>query len=261
MKKKTKMKNPLKLKGIKFKEYLTTFGYDIALYVIMFLSLLGWSKLIQNYSSKLAGLNLAGLDAVNQELAQESLAIVRSFIIKTILSTLLFIVILFLVYTLFKSLIWFKVNKKKFSWKYFWKLALLNLIHAVFAFILFIIPIRILFIRYQAGIETFGVVHVFLILFFILFIYFRSISYILFTKTNKIKSFIDAFNKGFNIKGKIKPLLIILIIFIAVNIFSIVLNILPSVINIIIAPLLYLAYTAWTRFYFTKKVVVNGTKV
>ena len=38
MKKKTKMKNPLKLKGVKFKEYLTTFGYDIALYVIMFLS-------------------------------------------------------------------------------------------------------------------------------------------------------------------------------------------------------------------------------
>jgi hypothetical protein len=252
------MKNPLKLKGVNFKQYLTTFGYDIALYIITFLSLLGWSKAVQVFSSNLATLNLEALDAVNQELAQESLAIVRSFIIKTILSTLLFIVILFLVYTLFKSLIWFKVNKKKFSWKYFWKLALLNLIHGAFGFVLFIIPIRILFIRYQAGINTFGVVHVFLILFFILFIYFRSISYSLFTKTKKIKSFIDAFNKGFNFKGKIRPLLFILALFVIVNILSIILNILPSIVNIFLVPLLYLAYSAWTRFYFTKKVVVNG---
>ncbi|MCK5107858.1 MAG: hypothetical protein KAQ83_03965 [Nanoarchaeota archaeon] len=255
--KKTKSSSHLK---ISFKEYIITFGYDLALYVITFLSLLGWSKAIQVYSSKLASLNLSALDAVNQELAQESLAIVRSFITKTILTTLLFIVILFLVYTLFKSLIWFRVNKKKFSFKYSWKLMLLNLIHLGFAFILFVMPIRILFIRYQAGIETFGVVHVFLILVVIIFIYFRAISYILFTKTKKIKVFKEIFDKGFDLKGKIKPLLIIIGIFIGVNILSIVLNIMPSTINIFLVPILYLAYNSWVRFYFTKKVVVNGEK-
>lgn len=256
-----KMKHKKTKKSIK--EYAITFGYDISLYIITFLSLLGWSKAIQNYSSKLASLNLSALDTLNQELAQESLVIVRSFITKTILTTLLFIVILFLVYTLFKSLIWFRVNKKKFSFKYSWKLMLFNLIHGVFAFILFVIPIRILFLRYQAGIQTFGAVHVFLILFAVIFVYFRAISYISFVRAKKIKVFkifIDSFNQGFDLRGKIKPLLILIGIFIGVNLLSIVLNIMPSVINIFLVSILYVAYNSWARFYFNKKVVVNGAK-
>ena len=255
-----------------FKKYIKTFKeldltfihtimYDILLYSSLALGFVLYGLWATKIFEKLQELDIVGLQTAmaditqatisNQE-AELSLQLLQSTITKFIVLTILLILFVLGVYALFKGLIWTKILKKKFTWKYFRKFIALNLLYVLFAVVVFILPVLLVLLGIKAGFWLLFLQILFVIV-TIFYFYFRTISTVLFTKTKRISSFFRAFEKGANkFKKLILPMLLIGVTFVVISLLSVLLNFVSETISLIIAGLLLITFIAWARIYFSK---------
>ena len=242
-------------------EFIHTVMYDILLYSCWALSFVVYGLWTTKIFEKLNELDIASLQTAMQDItksnisnqqAELSLQILQSTITKFIFLTLLLILIILGVYALFKGLIWTKILKKKFTFKYFRKFIALNLLYVLFAVVVFILPVLLVLLGIEAGFWLLFLQILFVFV-AIVYFYFRTISNILFTKTKKISSFFNAFGKGADkFKKLVMPLVFMLLTFLAILLLSTVLNLVSETISLIIAGLLLLVFIAWVRIYLVK---------
>ena len=242
-------------------EFIHTVMYDILLYSCWALSFVVYGLWTTKIFEKLNELDIASLQTAMQDItksnisnqqAELSLQILQSTITKFIFLTLLLILIILGVYALFKGLIWTKILKKKFTFKYFRKFIALNLLYVLFAVVVFILPVLLVLLGIKAGFWLLFL-QIIIGIILIMYFYFRTISNILFAKTKKISSFFKSFEKGADkFKKLIIPLLYIVLIFMIISLISMILNIFPEIIVMIFSSILLLAFISWARIYFVK---------
>ena len=235
--------------------YLHTILYDILLYSFWFLTFTLYGTIVPKLLKGMENIDIVELQtSMSAEQAELTLQTLQSTITQFILLTILLVLLILASYALFKGLIWTKILKKKFTWKYFRKFIALNLLYVLFAVVVFILPVLLVLLGIEAGFWLLFLQILFVFV-AIVYFYFRTISNILFTKTKKISSFFNAFGKGVDkFKKLVMPLVFMLLTFLAILLLSTVLNLVSETISLIIAGLLLLVFIAWVRIYFVKSI-------
>ncbi len=241
--------NSLKLK----KNILYVILLDLLCICATFVLSLFYSLATSKIAASLQNLDLANIAAMGAEGLEQYAALKGAMYLFLIYSAILFILIL-LAYSLFQGLIWNTVLKKRFTWKYFGKFSLLNLIW-VLAWL--IISILLLFILKDAVIILVILTYVLL---FVMF-YLTTILYVMFTKKRKMwQSIKDTFNIGKRVHLFILPYLLVLGLFIVLNLVLIIFSLLPQQIYMFINLIILLAFFAWFRFYISDVIMKVGKK-
>jgi len=233
--------------------YLHTILYDILLYSFWFLTFTLYGTIVPKLLKGMENIDIVELQtSMSAEQAELTLQTLQSTITQFILLTILLVLLILASYALFKGLIWTKILKKKFTWKYFRKFIALNLLYVLFAVVVFILPVLLVLLGIKAGFWLLFL-QIIIGIILIMYFYFRTISNILFAKTKKISSFFKSFEKGADkFKKLIIPLLYIVLIFMIISLISMILNIFPEIIVMIFSSILLLAFISWARIYFVK---------
>ncbi|MDD5192715.1 MAG: hypothetical protein PHH54_02950 [Candidatus Nanoarchaeia archaeon] len=193
------LKNPKGFLKIN-KKVLLTFLYDLVGYIII---ILGFYFLAIFIRKKIASLtntvDYSSFFSNNIELINQNFASLKLILFLLLLFIFLFSIFALIIHTLFKGLIWLKLRDKKFSWKFFRKYLLLNLIYLV--------PLAIILLFVFLQLKS----NLLLVIILLIGLHFHVLLSYSLTDENKIRSsFKFAFKQGFKIKYFIIPYLIIL---------------------------------------------------
>lgn len=218
--------------------------------LINYMGLYGLIFLLQRWTAgQLSALNalqssaLTNLDVVENTIeAQQYTGAISGFIIKSIIITFLFCVSVLALWSLCKGMIYSILLKKPFTTKAFFLFAWLNVIWGLIWAAFIIIVLR--FLVPEAAVILLGIL-------LLLWLYLTFFLYYGFTIHQSVRK---AFTQLFPLSiGRIPhlffPYLLALLTFIVLLVVSLVFNLLPEQLSIIISPLLLIAYIAWLRIY------------
>jgi hypothetical protein len=181
------------------KKVFLTFLYDILYYGIIASGFVLLSSQIKKKVDNLtASIDYSALLSTNIDLINQNFALLKMILAWLFVWIFLFSIFALSVFSLFKGLIWLKLNNKQFSGKFFKKYLLVNIIYLV--------PVSIISIFVLLKLKS----NFLLFLIILVSLHFHVLlSY--FSIENKIKnSFKLAFKKGLKIKSFMGPYIIIL---------------------------------------------------
>ena len=236
-------------KKIDLKIFFIVF-FDLIFYSLMPLIAITGFGVIQNKAMALDfGQNLFQLGAEN---AEALLAGLKGFLFVLIGMLLLMFLVIIIDWSIFKGLSWGFTLKKKFSFNYFLRFFLLNLVWlGMLAVLMFLIalafkgePLMLLGISFEAGMAS-----IYLLALMGIWLYFTNIIYVLFLKNEK-KAVRKALKLGFKkIHYFILPYAVLVVILLAIFAIMSLITYLPFGIGLTIMTLMILFYLAWARFY------------
>ena len=253
-------------------KYVYVIIYDLLFFIPAYFGLTFWSSTLVAAYSKI-GPSIATIQTVKAIAGvQQSGQFIQSFLRSSIVYTILAIILLFFLWSLSRSLIWTTIQNKRFTFKFYKKFSLLNLIWIPVSFVLHVILfvlgtiIFYVIVRLPSDIMT-GTVHnsvnlaymhivsIFIFLPFVFYIFnLGSYLYIFFTEKPKIN---QSFQKMTNfVISKIaqlyKPYVFMSVVFVVVSWLSVLFRLFGQTVQIIATVLLSLMFFTWHKFYISQ---------
>ncbi|MFC1728064.1 hypothetical protein ACFLZ7_01200 [Nanoarchaeota archaeon] len=214
--------------------------YDILCLVGFFLIITAWGNLIQNL---FADFDFAVLSAAQPEQLAGYASQIQTIAFGLIGYTLLMIILQIANYSFFQGKIWNHIFNSNLTKRYFWKFSLLNLIWIVAATLVSIL-IYLLFN------QTPMLAAVMYIILTIIIVCLLVINYIQFTQKNLVfKSIKNTFLMLNKINKFIKQIGVTAVVFILLSFVSMIFNLLPQAVSMVVVSFLLLIYAAWARLY------------
>jgi len=224
------------LKSFKLKiNFVYVLLFDAVFAAFSFLSVILFGKIAQELALKISSLDIQ--DAAT--LMESQADVIKSVLNSLLIYAVLLVIILFAICIITQSLIWNTILKKKLTWKYIWKFAVLNII-----WLLWIAPFILILLTKEPTL-----IIILTILLGILFIHFTMILYTIFTREVKIgKALKLCFKLGvMKIRLYLIPILFAVIIFVLLNLIMTLINM--AVTSVLIGLALLIIFAAWLRFY------------
>jgi len=231
--------------------FLKIMLFDLLFYVITIASLFFFGFVISKYSEKIpAGMLNADIFSRSPEELSLLASNMQGFYIAIIVSVIASIIITLAAWSLSRGLIYTNLLKKKLTPRYFFKLLGLNTLLAIIILILLVFLSVIVKIIPAAGYVLLALI--------LIAIYFITLIYIYFTKSDKLfKSIGTALSKGTKAIPKlIFPCFLIIVVYILINIISSLIKkaLQANTATYIISLLIFIVFLAWARIYFTEEV-------
>jgi hypothetical protein len=177
--------------------------HDFLFVALAFASLFLWGYLVQ-WKSAIVQFNPYNLDVTNKAMLNITVESLQSLLVFFLISMTVMFVVFVLLYSFFEGMVWLTVMRKKPSWRFFWKFAVLNAIWFV-GWLIVLIAAMFLF---RSGVALF-----LLAVIIFLLLHLTLIQAIHFARTNEIKKTLkNTFLVGFKkIHHFIFPYIVILV--------------------------------------------------
>ena len=224
--------------------------FDLVFYSLIPLIAINSLNVIQKKAMSIdLGQNLLQMGAENAQVLAASL---KGFLFLLIGMMVLMLLVIIIDWSIFKGLSWGFTLKKKFSFNYFLRFFLLNLVWlGMLAVLMFLTalafkgePLMLLGISFEAGMAS-----IYLLALMGIWLYFTNLIYVLFLKNEK-KAVRKALKLGFKkIHYFILPYAVLVVILLAIFAIMSLITYLPFGIGLTIMTLMILFYLAWARFY------------
>jgi hypothetical protein len=233
--------------------------FDLLFYALIVFIPLTWTRFLTGHPmmNELMALE-GGVESMTADQMIRIAPLLKSFVVQSLLSTILVVTVLFFVYTLTRCLIWNTIEKKKFSWNYFKKYLLLNLVWVPIFFIISMVVMLILslfmLLAKSSGVSLLVYIASFVMLIGLLI--FLSINFLVYYFFMKLKEIFISIGKAFTvlfngIKGFIVPLVFMAaVLYVLLTPFGILAYRAPFAEKYsIMQALVVIVYLAWLRFY------------
>jgi len=246
MTKKIGFKKQLKLAWASFrtKKLLWLFFFELAMLLLTIFGVYLWTNSLKALEPTIAKIEAGTL-------SDDLVLTAQSLVYKMMIYTAILMLFLFLNYSFFKGYIYNRLVGSKYTLKYLFKSIGFVFFLGLFTLIIAIIfgGIALLLVNLGSVIITIYTVFLLLLIFFLM--YLTVLWYINFAATHKIwKGFKLMIQNGiFGIKKFLLPLLIILLIFFALNLVLLPFSFLPNTIYLTLTLIFFLFYLTWMNIY------------
>ena len=216
--------------------------FDLLFFAILMTGLFVWNNKVMEKTNEISPDLLENPANLSPENAAETAALIKGFVVSVIACTLLLLVFLLIVWSFSRGIIWNMVFKKGFTFKYYRKFLLLNLLW----FAAWLIPVVLIIASLKRKPSA-----MVLLIIFVLFCYLTALIYIIFTKNNLIwESIKEVFKLGFGkIQFFILPCIFLILTMAVISLILWPTHFFPQKAYLVISTVSMVLYLAWARFY------------
>ena len=229
------------------KEWLIQMGYDLGLFLVLYLGIYLWSFIVTKAMLKLTDFSLAveGIQTTVSDAAAESF---KQFIIEFIIACIILGVFILVAWTLCSALLWHRIHKKKLNWIVFRRFLLVNTVWLIPSILLLYLVLQPVmeYINHLTDESPRFWIKLSIVVFFLI-AYLTTLLYHFFTLTPRWSAFKQVWKVGIL---KIHFFLLPLFTYYTVTmIVGLLVNFLPELVKPFLGFTAFLASLVWWRYY------------